>query len=292
MIRRRFAEEPTSRLAVWARRCAFFALAATVLSILIVRSGILEIVPAIATYAGALLFAVIAMVLAFGAFIVVWRDGASGMGYAFTAIFISLALIAYPSYLGYLAYSLPMINDITTDAIDPPRFDVLSRLRARGTAEYAGLYAADQQRRAYPEVEALSVNASPKDAYDTAMAAITRRKWRVVVDRPPLLPRREGHIEAVARTPIMGFRDDISIRVRPEDEGARIDVRSASRYGYHDFGTNASRIKALLDDIDDRISAAIEEKTEKPAPKPAKQTKPPLPKGNQPAPAKRERPTG
>ena len=53
-----------------------------------------------------------------------------------------------------------MINDITTDALDPPRFDVLARLRPRGTVEYAGLYAAEQQRKAYPDIEPLSVNAA------------------------------------------------------------------------------------------------------------------------------------
>jgi hypothetical protein len=85
------------------------------------------------------------------------------------------------------------------------------------------------------------------------MAVIVRHKWRVVVDRPPQ-PRTDGAIEAVARTPIMGFRDDIAVRVRADADGSRIDVRSASRYGRHDFGTNAARIKGLLDDIDDRLT--------------------------------------
>jgi uncharacterized protein (DUF1499 family) len=253
MARRRFAEEPISRLAIWARRSAFFALAATVLSVLIVRSGILELVPALATFAGALVFAVFGIVLAFGAFIVIWKDGIRGMGHAFGAIGIGLALIAYPAYLGALAYKLPMINDITTDALDPPRFDVLARLRPRGTVEYAGLYAAELQRRAYPDVEPLNVNATPNAAYDAAMAVIVRRKWRVVVDRPPR-PRSDGVIEAVARTPIMGFREDVALRVRADPDGTRIDMRSASRYGRHDFGSNASRIKSLLDDIDDRLT--------------------------------------
>src|SRR3954447_4136495 len=258
MARRRFADDPTSRLAIWARRCAFFALAATMLSVLIVRSGILELVPALATFAGALVFAVIGIVLAFGAFIVIWKDGINGMGHAFGAIGIGLALIAYPAYLGYRATKLPMINDITTDALDPPRFDVLARLRPRGTVEYAGLYAAELQRKAYPDIEPLSVNAAPRIAYDAAMAVIVRKKWRVVVDRPPQPPRRDGVIEAVARTPIMGFRDDIAVRVRREDDGARVDVRSASRFGRHDFGTNAARIKSLLEDIDDRLTADSE----------------------------------
>ena len=258
MARRRFADDPTSRLAIWARHCAFFALAATVLSILIVRYGILEIEPALATFAGALVFAVIGIVLAFGAFIVIWKDGSRGMGHAFAAIGIGLALIAYPAYLGYRAYTLPMINDITTDALDPPRFDMLARLRPRGTVEYAGLYAAELQRKAYSDIEPLSVNAAPKVAYDAAMAIIVRRKWRVVVDRPPQPPRRDGVIEAVARTPIMGFREDIALRIRRDDDGSRIDARSASRFGRHDFGSNAARIKSLLDEIDDRLTADSE----------------------------------
>jgi uncharacterized protein (DUF1499 family) len=263
MARRRIADEPTSRLAIWARRCAFFALMATVLSVLIVRSGILELEPALATFGGALVFAVIGIVLAFGAFVVIWKDGSNGMGHAFAAIAIGLALIAYPAYLGYRATQLPMINDITTDALDPPRFDVLARLRPRGTVEYAGLYAAELQRKAYPDIEPLSVGAAPQAAYDAAMAVIVRRKWRVVVDRPPQ-PRRDGLIEAVARTAIMGFRDDVAVRVRREDEGSRIDVRSASRYGRHDFGTNATRIHSLLEDIDDRLTAD-DEKAERAA---------------------------
>ena len=254
MARRRLADEPTSRLAIWARRCAFFALVATILSVLIVRSGILELVPALATFASALVFAVIGIVLAFGAFIVIWKDGIGGMGHALAAIGIGIVLLAYPGYLGYRATKLPMINDVTTDTLDPPRFDVLARLRPRGTVEYAGLYAAELQHTAYPDIEPLSVNAAPKAAYDAAMAIIVRRKWRIVADRPPQPPRRDGQIEAVARTPIMGFRDDVSVRVRREDEGARIDVRSASRYGRHDIGANAARIRSLLEDIDDRLT--------------------------------------
>jgi len=69
MARRRIADEPTSRLAIWARRCAFFSFTATVLAVVIVRSDILEPVPAIATFAGALLFALFGIALAFGAFV-------------------------------------------------------------------------------------------------------------------------------------------------------------------------------------------------------------------------------
>ena len=44
----------------------------------------------------------------------------------------------------------------------------------------------------------------------------------------------------------MGFRDDVVIRISPLGKGTRVDVRSASRFGTHDFGANASRIRACL----------------------------------------------
>jgi len=94
---------------------------------------------------------------------------------------------------------------------------------------------------------------------------ITKRKWRVVDARPPQAGRRDGLIEAVARTPIMGFRDDVVVRVRPAREGARVDIRSASRYGRSDLGANASRIRALIEDIDD-AAGAEEKKPKKPVP--------------------------
>jgi uncharacterized protein (DUF1499 family) len=274
MARRRIADEPTSRLAIWARRCALFSLAATALAILVVRSGILEIEPALATFAGALVFAIVGIVLAFGAFVVIWRHGSSGAGHAFSAIAIGVALLAYPVYLGARAYRLPMINDITTDAIDPPRFDTLSRLRPRGTSDYAGLYAAEQQREAYPDIEPLVVTVKPPQAYDAAIQVINRRKWRVVVDRPPQPPRRDGQIEAVARTAVMGFRDDVTVRVRPDGDGARIDVRSASRYGRHDFGTNAARVRSLLEDIDSRLGDMADDPRGPPQPKKPAPAKP------------------
>jgi Protein of unknown function (DUF1499) len=55
--------------------------------------------------------------------------------------------------------------------------------------------------------------------------------------------------------------------VRAAEDGARIDMRSASRYGRHDFGANASRLRSLINDIDD--AAGAEKAKPKPPPKPA-----------------------
>ena len=262
MARRYVHSEPTSKLAIWARRMAGFAFAATVLAIIIVRSGALEVKPAIATFGGALAIAVVALLLALAAFTVIWMEGLAGMGAALSAMAISLFLLAYPAYLGVRAYRLPWIYDITTDPIDPPRYEALARARPRDAnpVTYTGLYTAEQQRNAYPDVGPLGTNASAQAAYRAALTVMNKHKdsflapyWRVIEAREPVPGRREGRIEAVAYSSLMGFRDDVVVRVRADPEGARIDARSSSRYGTFDFGTNASRVRRLMNDIEDAI---------------------------------------
>src|SRR6185369_7358723 len=193
MQRRRIVEEPVSKLAIWARRFALFALVATLLSVIVVRSGLLEIVPALATFAGALMCAIVAILLAVGALVVIWREGVGGIGYTFTAFALALALLAYPAYLGFKASRLPAIADITTDAVDPPRFEAIARLRTReaNPVLYAGLYAAELQRNAYPDIESLDISATAQAAYDAARAVITKRRWKVILDRRPQPGRRD-----------------------------------------------------------------------------------------------------
>ena len=149
----------------------------------------------------------------------------------------------------------------------------MARLRPRDahSVNYAGLYAAEQQRAAYPDIGPLGTNATAPNAYEAVLAVVNKRRWRVVDARAPQAGRREGHIEAVARTPIMGFRDDVVVRIRAEPDGARIDARSSSRYGTFDFGTNAARLRSLFNEIEDAIRA---QKPERPALQPAKKSAP------------------
>jgi len=263
-----FDNEPLSKLAAWSGRLGLFAFAVAALSVIILRSGLLEIVPALATFAAALIFAGLAILLAFASFVVIWRQGLSGLGYSLLGLLLGLLLLAYPGYLGYRASKLPAINDITTDPANPPRFDVLARLRPRGRTDYPGAATAERQRAAYPDIVPLQLAVPPKTAYDVALALATKRKWLLLDTRPPTPGRRDGTIEAVARTPIMGFRDDVVIRVSPLRDGARVDLRSASRYGTHDFGANAARLRSLLEDIDEAANSAPEPRAEAPKKEP------------------------
>jgi len=283
MVRRRVIEDPVSRLAAWSLRLALFSLVATFMALIVVRSGALDLVPAVSTLAGALVLAGVAILLAFGAGIVIWRDGLGGLRQAVLAVLIGVALIGYPAYLGARAYQLPAIYDVTTDPIDPPQFDAIARLRPRDAnpIAYQGLYAAELQHAAYPDIDAEETTATPQEAFDVAMKIIVKRKWRVVDARPPRAAAdgtaRDGIIEAVARSLILGFPEDVVVRIRATNDGTRLDVRSASRYGRSDLGSNASRVRNLITDIDAVLSAPQPEKPpEKTPPRPAQ----PPPRGH------------
>ena len=263
MVRRAvFGDEPRSKLATWSGRFALFGLVVAVLSVIIVRSGLLEIAPALATFAAALIFAALAIILAFASFVVIWRQGLKGLGRALMGLFLGLLLLAYPAYLGYRATVLPAINDVTTDPDNPPRFEALLRARPAGRVNYPGAKTAALQRAAYPDVMPLQLNVPPKIAYDIALALVTKRKWRIADTRSPATGRRDAVIEAVAQTMVMGFRDDVVIRISPLGPGSRVDMRSASRFGETDFGANAARVRALMEDIDDAAGSAPEPKPE------------------------------
>ncbi|WP_028317829.1 DUF1499 domain-containing protein [Desulfobulbus elongatus] len=137
----------------------------------------------------------------------------------------------------------PPIHDITTDPGNPPLFGIASQLRTSGDnpIAYSGGATADLQRQAYPDIVPLTVALAPAEAFARSLAVAERLGWRIVGQS-----REQGSIEAVDRTLVFGFTDDIAIRIVAAGDGSRIDLRSASRAGVSDLGTNAKRIRAFV----------------------------------------------
>ncbi|KRQ05570.1 DUF1499 domain-containing protein [Bradyrhizobium sp. DASA03076] len=253
-----YQTEPVSSLATWARNLAVFAVVTVVVSVIIVRFDFLEMKPALATFFGGLAIAGLSILFGLAGFAAIWQNGSRGMARILLAFLIDGAILAYPAYQALLYRKLPHIYDITTDPIDPPRFEALSRLRTgdgTNTAVYAGLYSAEQQRQFYPDIEPIELEIPVDRAYAIARQLVIKRKWTVIDEREPQPPRRMGRIEAVARTPIMGFREDVSIRVVPDGDDSRVDIRSASRYFDSDLGSNAARVTKFIDDLNTAAEA-------------------------------------
>jgi uncharacterized protein (DUF1499 family) len=268
-----YQSEPFSGLATWARNLAVFSVIAVGVSILIVRFGFLEMKPAIATFFGALGLAALSILIGLLGFAAIWQNGTRGMSRILVAFVIDAVVLAYPAYLTLQYRKLPSIHDITTDPIDPPRYEALGRLRTGdgvNTAVYAGLYSAEQQRQFYPDIEPVELQISVDRAYAIALQLVNKRKWLVIDERAPQPPRRIGRIEAVARTPIMGFREDVSIRVSADGDDSRVDIRSSSRYFESDLGSNAQRVTKLIDDINTAAEADALKPVKKATPPPTK----------------------
>lgn len=166
-------------------------------------------------------------------------------GVVLPVIALALAAIAVllPWSFAQRARHVPPIHDITTDLTDPPSFVAVLPLRAHAPnpVTYGGDSVAALQRAAYPDIHPLHLDVPPSSAFARALAAARAMGWAIVA-----ADSAAGRIEATATTRWFGFKDDVVVRVRPDAGGSRVDVRSVSRVGVGDVGTNASRIRAYL----------------------------------------------
>ena len=158
---------------------------------------------------------------------------------------VAVALLAVPALQLLSAFGAPPIHDITTDTADPPPFVAALPLRAAANAmnppEYGGTEVAGQQHQAFPDIQPLVMNMPPQQAVQRVLDEVREFGWDISAAEPA-----EGRIEAVDTTLFFGFKDDVVIRLRPVEGGTRVDVRSTSRVGLGDAGTNAKRIRRLL----------------------------------------------
>lgn len=64
----------------------------------------------------------------------------------------------------------------------------------------------------------------------------TQDDWTITIDNGDFM-------QAVVKTPVMRFRDDVQLRF--DEQAGVIQVRSSSRLGIGDMGTNRKRVEAL-----------------------------------------------
>lgn len=192
-----------------------------------------------------------ALLISVAACIVAWRSGAlrelwwSIPGLLIAAAFIGLML----SYV-YTARHVPPIHDISTDTVHPPQFVAILPLRrdAPNSAVYGGSAIAAQQRAAYSDIVPVILPVSPKTMFDAALAQVREAGWTLVYANAD-----QGRIEATAKTRWFGFKDDVVIRIAAVSGGSRLDMRSESRVGRSDLGTNARRIRTFIAKLRERL---------------------------------------
>lgn len=249
------------RSSLWCSRLAVFAVVVILAAVLLHRFFGMPTAVALNLVATGFALAAAAVLLGLIATIGVWRTGRAGAARILLGTTLGLAVLAVPASVMVLARGFPVLNDVTTDALDPPALTKAAPLRTglANPAAYPGEAAFRLQRKAYPDLQPLDVNRSPGETFELVVDALKRLQMTVVAEDPPSEANEIGRAEAVDRTLVMGFYDDVAVRVMPhgdpEQPGSRIDLRSSSRYGRSDFGANAQRLRAIMREIVARLEA-------------------------------------
>ena len=210
----------------------------------IYRTGLVELQSAFQLLRWAAYVGVAGMTVAFAAgLFAYWRGGRRTQLLASLAFVLGLLAFAVPFQLQRMARSLPPIHDVTTDLDNPPTFEAVVPLRANAanTLERSPELAR-QQREGYPDIQPITLSIPRDQAFDNALVEAQEEGWQIVT-----ADKSTGRIEATDTTRWFGFKDDIVVRLTPWGSGTRVDMRSVSRIGRSDVGTNARRIRRYLD---------------------------------------------
>lgn len=209
---------------------------------------------AIACFAGAALSLTMAVIAGLD----IWVTGRQGAARIIFASVVSLGLLAIPAALYVVSRGYPVINDVSTDPQSPPDFVAGAVARPAGSnpITYPQKFAR-RQLESYPDIKALSIPRGAEETFELVLQALTKLKLRasaeVAPDEEAGVP---GRIELSDSTMILGFVDDVSIRIVGDETSSRVDVRSASRFGRSDFGRNAERVRTILREISGRVDAS------------------------------------
>ena len=257
-----------AREATWARRIALFFLQLLIVTALLHHFGTLSTPAAINLLGVSIAGMVLAIAVAIASLVRIWFGGQTGGAQAFAAIFIACLGLAVPGFYLSHAVTLPRLTSVETSPDEPLQFETLTSMRPAdaNSITVPDDAAIEAQEEAYPDIAPVSLERSAAEVFSLVHEAVERLGWTVVTSEAPG-ETGPGRIEATDRTLVMGFTDDVLVQVKGDDTHAIIDVRSASRYGLHDLGTNAARIRTLFAEITTALEKGEKTVLEQAAPK-------------------------
>jgi uncharacterized protein (DUF1499 family) len=227
----------------WSVRISLVAVLLLVLGPLLAFLGVL---PGIAGFGAFALSALVGFIgIVAGVIAALRRQPRPGL----TAVGLGLACILAVVLPGFSFGGYPRINDISTDLEDPPAL-VHAATQPENQGKKLDYPEAFKPivRQAYADLKPLTVSAPPEVVFQQAQAlAREQPRWQVTATDPKALT-----FEGTVETRMFRFRDDFVVRVRPDGQGARVDMRSRSRVGQGDLGANALRIRQFFQALSTR----------------------------------------
>lgn len=253
--------ERRSRLAVWSSRLSIVSIPVLLIVAVGNRSQLMTATEAYAVMALGFALAGLGVLAGIGALDGIWRDGRKGLAAALRGLVIGVLVLTLPAIGAYELVVYPRLTDISTDLDDPPAFILALADRPADARPLTDPTddEIDTQRDAYPDIVSRHYPVGTARVFDDATKIVDGRGWRVLGSHRPDEADATGRIEAVASTPVFGFRQDVVIRILPDGEGTLVDMRSAARYGAHDLGADAERIRAFFTDLDASLQGINED---------------------------------
>jgi uncharacterized protein (DUF1499 family) len=186
-----------------------------------------------------------------------WMEGRRGAVPSLTAVLVALAVLSPFIVSAWRVYAYPQLADVSTDLADPPPLEEAARERTDRMNPVAPITAAnaEAQVESYPEITGRRYQLSADRVLQLAEGLVAAKGWTVLRRTVPLAGA-DSVIEAEARTMLLALPVDVSIRVSEEGDTSYVDMRSAWRFGRHDFGDNAARIADFLTALDGAVAGA------------------------------------
>lgn len=252
----------TSKWAIWSRRFGSLALPLAVIPVFMHREALISSADFSIVESVAVGVALLALVLAFGAFIRLWISGDRGWGKAFLGLFFSLVCLAPFALMVWMTTRYPDVADVSTDFEQPP--GLVSEVRAiRPTPELQA-----EVEAAFPNARNRTFPIEAAQMFGVVQALVEDRGWDIVAAREPQSALAEGQLNAIAMT-FLGWREEVAIRVAGDAQGSVVAMRSVSLNGGHDLGENGRRVEEFMVALDQRVTQLMRNAATAPAETPA-----------------------
>ncbi len=220
--------------------------AASTLFILGFALGYTRTVPSLTAFFMSSLGMLLGVVATIGGVIMLARSGITlQSGMALLGLVPALFLV----YTLINARGFPPINDISTDLVYPPALAHAATVPANAGRDMAlpEAFKADI-KKSYADLQSIGLNKQRDDVFAKVRDLAQKQPgWTITATT---VTEKESIVEGETQTRMFGFIDDWVIRITDaQGGGVVVDMRSKSREGKGDLGTNAKRIREFLAQI-------------------------------------------
>lgn len=246
----------TSKLAIWARRLGAFALPLALLPVLLHRERVISSDEFLVIETAAAGFALLAFILAISAYARLWVSGDRGWVRASIGLLFSLICLLPMGVVAWLALHYPVIGDVSTDDLRPPQL-VGAVGRAMTGAQRDDILAV------FPNARTRSYPIEAQQMFGIVEQLALASGWELRARRAPTTPFDVGQLNLLS-TSLLGWRDEVVLRVSGLAAGSTVDMRSTPTHGWFDLGENGRRVESFLLGLDNRVTLLLRDAPQAP----------------------------